>query len=88
MKKSKYTEGQIIKALKDQEKGISVNDICRQLGISNATFYQWKSKYGEMESNQLRKMKEMESELAEFKRMYADMAFENNALRKLIEKKL
>ena len=88
MKKSRFTETQIIKILKEQESGKRVGDICRDHGISQPTFYNWKSKYGGMDANQLKKMKEMEAELAEFKRMYADLAFENNALKNLIEKKL
>lgn len=88
MKKSRFSETQIIKILKEQEAGKAVNDICRDHGISQPTFYNWKSKYGGMEANQLRKMKELEAELTQFKRMYADLAFENNALKNLIEKKL
>jgi len=88
MKKSRFSETQIIKILKEQESGKTVNDICRCYGISQATFYNWKSKYGGMDASQLKKMKEMEAELAEFKKMYADLAFENNALKNLIEKKL
>ena len=88
MKKSRFTETQIIKILKEQESGKRVGDICRDHGISQPTFYNWKSKYGGMDAKQLKKMKEMEAELAEFKRMYADLAFENNALKNLIEKKL
>ncbi len=88
MKKSRFSETQIIKILKEQESGKAVNDICRDHGISQPTFYNWRSKYGGMEANQLKKMKEMEAELAQFKRMYADLAFENNALKNLIEKKL
>ncbi len=88
MKKSRFSETQIIKILKEQESGKTVNDICRGYGISQATFYNWKSKYGGMDASQLKKMKEMEAELAAFKKMYADLAFENNALKNLIEKKL
>jgi len=88
MKKTRFTESQIIKILKEQESGKVVNDICRDQGISQATFYNWKSKYGGMDLNQLKKMKEVESELAAFKKMYADLAYENQALKKLIEKKL
>lgn len=88
MKKSRFSEVQIIRILSEQEKGKAVNEICREHGISQPTFYNWKSKYGGMDANQLKKMKELEAELAEFKRMYADMAFENNALKNLIEKKL
>jgi putative transposase len=88
MKKTRFTESQIIRILKEQQSGKVVNDICREHGISQATFYNWKSKYGGMDVNQLKKLKEMESELSEFKRMYADLAFENQALKNLIEKKL
>ena len=88
MKKSRFSETQIIKILKEQESGKTVNDICRGYGISQATFYNWQSKYGGMDASQLKKMKEMEAELAVFKKMYADLAFENNALKNLIEKKL
>ncbi len=88
MKKSKFTESQIIKILGEQEKGRPVADICREYGISQPTFYNWKSKYGGMTANQLKKLKEVEVELAQFKKMYADLAFENNALKNLIEKKL
>ncbi len=88
MKKSRFTESQIIKILNEQEAGKSVGDICRSHGISQPTFYHWKSKYGGLSVNQLKKLKEVEQELSEFKRMYADLAFENNALKNLIEKKL
>ena len=88
MKKSKFTESQIIKILGEQEKGRPVAEICREYGISQPTFYNWKSKYGGMTANQLKKLKEVEAELAQFKRMYAVLAFENNALKNLIERKL
>lgn len=88
MKKTRFTETQIIKILNQQEHGKTVGDICREHGISQATFYNWKSKYGGMDANQLRKIKEMEADLATFKKMYADLAFENQALKNLIEKKL
>ena len=88
MKKSRFTERQIISILAEQESGKSVGEICRSHGISQPTFYNWKSKYGGMSPNQLKKLKEVEQELAQFKKMYADLAFENNALKNLIEKKL
>lgn len=88
MKKSRFTESQIIKILNEQEAGKSVGDICRAHGVSQPTFYNWKSKYGGLSVNQLKKLKEVEQQLSEFKRMYADLAFENNALKNLIEKKL
>ena len=88
MKKSRFTENQIIKIISEQETGKKVQDICREHSISQPTFYNWKSKYGGMSASQLKKMKEQEAELAQFKKMYADLAFENNALKNLIEKKL
>ena len=88
MKKSKHTESQIISILKEQESGMKVAEICRQHGISQATFFNWKSKYGGMEVNQLKKMKELEAELAQYKKMYAELAFQNTVLKDVIEKKL
>ena len=88
MKKSRFTETQIIAILKEADSGMLVKDICRKHGISDATYYNWKSKYGGMEASDLKRMKELERELAQLKRMYADMALENRSLRDLIEKKL
>ncbi len=88
MKKSRFTENQIIKILREQDQGKSVSDICRDHGISQPTFYNWKSKYGGMEANQLRRLKSLEAELSEYKKMYAEASFENKALKNLIEKKL
>lgn len=88
MKKSRFTETQIFSILKEGEAGIKVKDICRAHGISDATYYSWKSKYGGMQASDLKRMKNMEAELAQLKRMYADMALENRALKDLIEKKL
>ena len=88
MKKTRFTENQIIAILKESEAGIQVKEICRKHGISDATYYNWKSKYGGMSASDLKRLKEMEQELSQLKRMYADMALENRALRDLIEKKL
>jgi putative transposase len=88
MKKSRFTENQIIAILKEGEAGVQVKEICRKHGISDATYYNWKSKYGGMGASDLKRMKEMEQELSQLKRMFADMALENRALKDLIEKKL
>lgn len=88
MKKSKFSESQIIRILAQQDQGKTVQEICRDHGISQPTFYNWKSKYGGMSINQLKEMKELQQELSAMKRMYADLALENNALKNLIEKKL
>lgn len=88
MKKSRFTESQIIAILKKQESGVSVKDICREAGISDQTFYKWKSKYGGMDSSQLKRVKELEEENSRLKRMYAEMSMINDALKSVIEKKL
>jgi len=88
MKKSKHTESQMISILKEQESGMKVAEICRQHGISQATFFKWKSKYSGIEVNQLKKMKELEAELAQYKKMYAELALQNTVLKDVIEKKL
>lgn len=88
MKKSRFTETQIIAILKEADAGMLVKDVCRKHGISDATYYNWKSKYGGMEASDLKRMKELDRELSQLKRMYADMALENRALKDAIEKKL
>jgi len=88
MKKTRFTETQIITILKEVEAGMLVKDVCRTHGISDATYYNWKSKYGGMAVSELKRMKELELELNRLKRMYADMALENRAMKDLIEKKL
>lgn len=88
MKSSRFTETQIIAILKEADAGVLVKDLCRKHGISDATYYNWKSKYGGMTASDLKRMKEMEAELSKLKRMYADLALENRALKDLIEKKL
>jgi putative transposase len=88
MKKSRFTETQIVAILNEADAGMPVKEICRKHGISDATYYNWKSKYGGMSASDLKRMKEMERELSQLKRMYAEMALENRALKDLIEKKL
>lgn len=88
MKKSKFTETQIVAILKQADAGVPVKDVCRQAGISTAAYYQWKSKYGGMEASDLRRVKELEAENAKLKRMYAELALDNAAMKDLIAKKL
>jgi putative transposase len=87
MRKSKFTESQITKAIKEYESGRSVDDLCRELSIKPATFYQWKKKYAGMDSETLRKLKELERENSQLKRMYADLSLDHRILKDLIEKK-
>ena len=87
MKKSRFTESQIVGAIKKQEAGTPVKDICRELGISQPTFYKWKSKYGGMEVSELKRVKELEAELAQYKKMYAEVSYDLQAAKNLIAKK-
>ena len=88
MKRSKFSDEQILAIVKEGEAGRMVADLCRTHGITEQTYYRWKSKYGGMAASDLKRMKEMEAELSKLKRMYADLALENRALKDLIEKKL
>lgn len=88
MKKSRFTESQIVAILKEADAGSKVADVCRKHGLSQPTFYNWKSKYGGLGISELKRIKELESEHSKLKRMYADLAMENHALKELIEKKL
>jgi putative transposase len=86
--KNRFTESQIVAAIKKQETGIPVKEICRDLGISDATFYNWKAKYGGMEASDVARLKELERENAELKKMFAEASIEIRAMKSLIEKKL
>jgi len=88
MKKSKHSESEIIKAVKDLEGGISSEIICREHGISRGTLYHWRGKYGGMEVSQIKRLRELEEENGKLKRMYANLALDNEILREVIEKKL
>lgn len=88
MKTSRFTETQIVGILNQAEAGMKVKDLCRKHGISDATYYNWKAKYGGMSASELKRTKELEAENAKLKRMYADLALENRAMKDLIEKKL
>ena len=88
MKKSKFTESQFIGILKQQESGKSVAEICREYGLSQPTFYQWKSKFSGMEVAQLKRLKELESEVSQYKRIVAEQTLQITVLKDVIEKKL
>lgn len=88
MKKSKYTETQIVKAIKEHEASKSVKDICRELGVSNVTSYSWKQRYGGMEVSDVKRMKELEEENNKLKRMFANLSLQHEALKDAIAKKL
>lgn len=87
MKKTRFTETQIVSILKQQEAGLSVKEICRSHGISEPTFYNWKSKYGGMEASDVRRLKDLEEENAQLKKMYAVLALDNRILKDLFTKK-
>lgn len=88
MRKTRFTEFQIVKILKAAEGGRAVTDICREHGVNSATFYKWKSKYGGMGASDIRRMKDFEAENARLKQMYAELSLENKVLKDVIEKKL
>jgi putative transposase len=88
MKKTKFTESQIIGILKEQEAGKKVAEICRAHGVSQPTFYGWKSKYSGLEVNQVKGMKELEAELSQYKKIVAEQTLHITVLKDVIEKKL
>ena len=88
MKKSRCTESQIVSILNQQHTGQTVKEVCQEHGIFDATFYNWKAKYGGMGVSELTRMKELEAENARLKRMYADLSLVHHALKDAVEKKL
>ena len=88
MKKTRFTETQIVSILRQQEGGRTTKELCREHGISEATFYNWKSKYAGMEVNQVKQLKELQEENRKLKAMYADLALDHRILKEIIEKKL
>ena len=86
MKKSKYTDGQIVAALKEHESGISASDICRRLGISSATFYNWKKKFGGLGMTEMRKLKQLEEENRQLKTSVAELSLDKQILQDVIKK--
>ena len=87
MKSSKFSETQIIKALKENEQGRSVGDLSRELGIDKSTFYYWRKKYGGMEKQELKRLKDLEDENRRLKQMYADVSLDNKMLKDILSKK-
>jgi putative transposase len=88
MKKSRFTEAQIVAVLKEGEAGRPVAELLRKHEISSATYYAWKAKYGGLSASELKRLKELEAENTRLKRLYADLALENRALKDLIDRKL
>lgn len=87
MKKTRFSENQIVDILNKAQQGMKVADICREHGISDATFYNWRSKYGGVSVSELKRIKELEAENARLKRMYSDLSLINDALKDVLEKK-
>jgi putative transposase len=88
MKKSKFTEGQIVFALRQAEEGVKVAEVCRKMGISEATFYNWKKKYGGLDVSELRRLKMLEEENMKLKQIVADLSLDKQMLQDIIKKKL
>jgi len=88
MRKSKFTESQIVAILGEGEAGVAVAEVCRKHGISNGLYYQWKSKYSGVSVSELKRIKELEAENVRLKRMYADLALENTAIKDVLSRKL
>ena len=88
MKKSRFSDSQILSILKQNEQGVSVPDLCREHGMSSATFYQWRSKYGGMDASLMKRMKELEAENARLKKMYAEERIKAELRQEALEGKL
>ncbi len=87
MKKSRYSDSQIIGILRQAEAGAKVPDVCREHGMSDATFYKWRAKYGGMDASLMSRMKELESENSRLKKMYADVQLQNDVIKEAMAKK-
>lgn len=87
MKKSRYSDSQIISILKQAEAGTPVPELCREHGMSNASFYKWRAKYGGMDASLMTRMKELEAENVRLKKMYADVQLQNDVIKEAMAKK-
>lgn len=87
MKKTKFTEAQIVFAIKQSETGVAVAEVCRKMGISEATFYNWKKKYGGLGVSELRKLKQLEEENRHLKQLVADLSLDKQMLQDVLKKK-
>ena len=87
MKKSRFSEAQIVTAIKQSDLGISIEDICRKFGISQQTFYRWKKQYGGLSPSELRRLKELERENAKLKQLVADLSLDKQILQEVLSKK-
>ena len=87
MKKSRYTDSQVINILKQAEAGTPVPELCREHGLSNASFYKWRAKYGGMNASLMARMKELEAENNRLKKMYADVQLQNDVIKEAMGKK-
>jgi len=88
MKKSKFSEAQIVFAIKQSETGIAVNEVCRKMGVSEAIFYNWKKKYGGLGVTELRKLRQLEEENSLLKKLVADLSLDKHMLQEVLKKKL
>ena len=88
MRKSIHSESEIVKSVRELESGVPADQICRRLNVSVSTLYQWRKKYSGLDASQLKRLKELEEENSKLKKMYANLALENDILREVIEKKI
>ena len=88
MKKTQFTETQIVKAIQEHEGGRDAKELCRELGITTAAFYKWRQRYGGLDVNELKRVKELEDENSRLKRMYANLSLVHEALKDAVSKKL